>query len=127
MATYLRSCSRSKKKDFIIDCVLDEFNYEKRYKDKFDTVMDGIDGIPIAMLSGIGELNDDDQRCFNDICEGNHFKEIDKLEGLGEVAPNSMIDDAVKKQLIDTRNFISNNPASMNLQGGAAHWLKMLN
>ena len=89
--------------------------------------MDGIDGIPIAMLSGIGELNDDDQRCFNDICEGKHFAEIERLEGLGEVASNSMIDDAVKKQLIDTRNFISNNPASMNLQGGAAHWLKMLN
>lgn len=102
---------------WVLDCVLDRFNYEKTYTDKFDYKMENL-GIPVAILSGI-----DNDTELHTILSGADFDE----PGFGAVS--TMEDDlgALKTYLKRTRNYIRKNPHSVIYQGGAPRNIKMLN
>ncbi len=103
--------------NWIIDCVLDKFNIEKTYTDKFDYTMETTLGIPVAVLSGMKNESE-----LNGITSGSDFNTF----GFGAVSdPNDELG-ALKRHMVRTRNFIKNNPQSVVYQGGAANNLKML-
>jgi hypothetical protein len=101
---------------WVLDCVLDRFNYEKTYTDKFDYKMENL-GIPIAVLGGTDDTE------LQTILSGADFDE----PGFG--ATSSLEDDlgALKKHLVRTRNYIVRNPQSVIYNGGAAKNVKMFN
>lgn len=102
---------------WVLDCVLDRFNYEKTYTDKFDYKMETL-GIPVAILSGI-----DNDTELHTILSGADFDE----PGFGAVS--TLEDDlgALHKHLKRTRNYIRKNPHSVIYHGGAPRNIKMLN
>lgn len=102
---------------WVLDCVLDRFNYEKTYTDKFDYKMETL-GIPIAVLSGT-----ENEAELNTILSGADFDE----PGFGAVS--SLEDDlgALKNHLVRTRNYIVKNPHSVLYHGGATKNVQMLN
>lgn len=102
---------------WVLDCVLDRFNYEKTYTDKFDYKMENL-GIPIAVLNGTADDTE-----LQTILSGADFEE----PGFGAI---SSIEDelgALKKHLVRTRNYIVRNPQSVIYHGGAAKNVKMFN
>lgn len=103
--------------NWILDCVLDQFNVEKTYSNKFDYRMNGL-GIPVAILSG---ANDADE--LTGILSGTDFT----ISGFGHVEDTNAELGALKKHLVRTRNYIARNPESVVYAGGAKNNLKMLN
>ncbi|HEY0029150.1 MAG TPA: hypothetical protein VGC65_00215 [Bacteroidia bacterium] len=117
---------------YIIDCVLDQFNEQKDYTDKFDHRMEAktlLGGIPIARLSGVGSATIDNSEELDRILSGCHFSKMDQtIDGLGEtVEANSPMLKHIYDQLVATRDYISKNPNSVDVIGGAKNHLKMLN
>lgn len=100
---------------WVIDCVLDRFNYEKTYTDKFDYTMDTL-GIPIAVLNGTE--NDTE---LHAILSGVDFDQA----GFG--ATSTLQDDlgALHRHLRRTHRYIRRNPHSVIYQGGAHNNLRM--
>jgi hypothetical protein len=131
----------SSNKEYIIDCVLDTFDYEKPYTDKFDLNMSALNGlgIPIAYLSGFGEADDNlnlssllglDESGLLGIISGADM-EIN-FEGLGAIGftgkdLQKAALDKILAHLISTRNYIMHNPNSVLTSGGVHANLKMLN
>ncbi len=105
--------------NWIVDCVLDKFNIEKTYSDKFDYTMNGLKGlgIPVAILSG----SDADE--LHSIISGADFD----ISGFGATEDPHEILGAIKKHLVRTKNFIERNPGHAVYQGGAKNNVKMLN
>lgn len=102
---------------WVIDCVLDRFNYEKTYTDKFDYTMETL-GIPIAVLNGTEEDSD-----LHAILSGADFDE----PGFGAIPSLEEELGAIKRHLVRTRDYIRKNPHSVIYNGGAANNLQMLN
>ena len=106
-----------------IDCVIDGFNEEKPYSDKFDTKMDRnthLSGIPIEFLSGLENLTS----------EFNHGTEQllgCPLCGLGAEPTEAERLAKLKEYLVKSRDYILENPNSVIMSGGAKNNLKMLN
>jgi hypothetical protein len=101
---------------WVLDCVLDRFNYEKTYTDKFDYKMETL-GIPIAVLSGL-----DNDSELHSILSGVDFDQ----PGFG--ATSTLNDDlgALHRHLTRTYAYIRRNPHSVIFQGGARNNCKML-
>lgn len=108
---------------YLIDCVVDEFNYEKPYTEKFEYNMATLNGLPIAVLSGIEH---EDEELYG-ILTGVDFAEIDYLEGIGKAPSDKQELDAIYNHLVRTRDYIMENPKSVLTSGGAAAHLQMLN
>lgn len=103
-----------------IDCVLNNYNEEKPYTDKFDTKMDKhttLSGIPIEFLSGLGETEFDEQ--LECILEGTCLNGIESEPSEAERLAK------VKEYLVTTRNYIRENPHAVLMSGGAKNNLKM--
>lgn len=120
-------------KYYVIDCVLDEFNYQKTYTDKFDHKMEAktfLGGIPIARLGSIGNATIDNSEELERILSGCHFNRMDEtINGLGEtmsVEGNSAMLKHIYDNLVATRDYIRKNPDSVDVIGGAKNHLKML-
>ena len=109
---------------YTIDCVAHHFDYEKPFTDKIDYHMTQLNGIPIAVLSGLGNTPDDD---LYGILSGVDFAEIDYLEGLGRVPSSEQELTSIYNHLVKTRDYIQENPNSVITSGGAAAHLQMLN
>ncbi len=109
---------------FTIDCVAHHFDYEKPYHDKIDYHMTQLNGIPIAVLSGIGETPDDE---LYGILSGADFNEVEELEGLGKIPTDKQALDAIYNHLARTRDYIQKNPKTVFTSGGAEAHLQMLN
>lgn len=103
--------------NWIVDCVLDKFNIEKTYTDKFDHTMETL-GIPVAILSGINDAEE-----LQGITSGTDFE----MSGFGGTSDPEAELGALRNHLIRTRNFIQKNPESVLVQGGARNNLTMLN
>ncbi len=100
---------------WIIDCVLDRFNYEKTYTDKLDFTMETL-GITIATLSGTEDTE------LNAILTGVDFE----LGGFG--SDEDTLDlGQLKSHLVRTRNYIAKNPHSVIFNGGAKRHVRDLN
>lgn len=108
---------------YTLDCVAHHFDYEKPFTDKIDYHMTQLNGIPIAVLSGFGNS---DEELYN-ILTGVDFAEIDELEGLGIAPSNEQELKAIYDHLVRTRDYIIKNPKSVITSGGAAAHLQMLN
>lgn len=96
--------------DYItIDCVLDKYNYEKPYTDKFDFSMktQQLAGSPIEYLSGIEIEEDFIGLPIND-----------GVELLGDNPSEQQILDAQKQHLIQTRAELIKNPTRYILSVG---------
>lgn len=120
-------------KYYVIDCVLDEFNYQKTYTDKFDHKMEAktlLGGIPIARLGSVGNATIDNSEELERILSGCHFNRMDEtINGLGEtmsVEGNSAMLKHIYDNLVATRDYIRKNPNSVDVIGGAKNHLKML-
>jgi hypothetical protein len=141
------------RKQYIIDCVLDQYNEEKPYgpngdfdpSGKFDTKikpqMNGL-GLPIAMLSGTAggddftlsgeerELRDDPHGVLMGILAGEDFQGFEDLEGIGsaDVPAFTRIawENAHKEHLRKTRNYIAKHPWSVANNGGAKNHIGMI-
>ena len=109
---------------YLMDCVVDEFNYEKPYTEKFEYNMTTLNGLPIAVLSGLEQIQDEE---LYGILSGVDFAEIDYLEGIGKVPSDEQELRAIYNHLVRTRNYIMENPKSVLTSGGAAAHLQMLN
>jgi hypothetical protein len=112
---------KEKSGHYTIDCVAHHFNYEKPFYDKIDYHMTQLNGIPIAVLSGLGATPDDE---LYGILSGEDFT---ALEGLGTTSEQKKAFDAIYNHLVSTRNYIEKNPKSVITSGGAAAHLQMLN
>lgn len=106
-----------KQEYWVLDCVLDRFNYEKTYTDKFDYKMENL-GIPVAVLSGTE--NDAE---LNNILSGADFDE----PGFGAVFSLESELGSLKNHLVRTRNYIVKNPQAVLYHGGATKNIQMLN
>jgi len=93
-----------------IDCVLNQFNYEKPYSHKKDFTMN-LQGINVAVLSGTEE----------DV-----FDLISGVEGLGEIN-GSENEQAIFEHLVKTRNMIQQNPELISTVEYTPGFLEMLN
>lgn len=109
---------------YLMDCVVDEFNYEKPYTEKFEYNMTTLNGLPIAVLSGHDQIQDEE---LYGILTGVDFAEIDYLEGIGKVPSDEQELRAIYNHLVRTRDYIMLNPKSVLTSGGAAAHLQMLN
>ena len=127
----------------IMDCVLDEFNKEEPFGDKFDTLINPLNtmnglGMPIAFLNGIDEINAPEEleignaqddlmgilcgRDFDDM-EGLAGTETDQLSGNDKFRHKK----GLYNHLLKTRQYIAKYPASvMSLPGGALAQLSMI-
>jgi hypothetical protein len=85
--------------EYIIDCVLSKFNYEKPYTDKKDFLM-SLDKINIAVLSGFTPD-------VMDIVNG--LDGLDDMELLGADA-ESIRSQAIYEHLVKTRNLVAQKP-----------------
>ena len=115
------------KRYYVIDCVLNEFNEEKTYTDKFDHTMNSpktfLGGIPLARLGEVGETTINTAQAKDDLINGIHFNGIE----LGTVEEeNSPMLKAIYEHLVLTRDIIRKDPGSMDVAGGATAHLKML-
>lgn len=115
------------KRYYVIDCVLNEFNEEKTYTDKFDHTMNSpktfLGGIPLARLGEIGETTINTAQAKDDLINGVHFNGIEL--GIVEEENIPMLK-AIYEHLVLTRDIIRKDPGSMNIAGGATAHLKML-
>lgn len=109
---------------YTLDCVAHHFNYEKPFTAKIDYHMTQLNGIPIAVLSGLG--NSPDEELYG-ILTGVDFAEIDRLEGLGITPSSEQELTAMYNHLVRTRDYITKNPKSVIISGGAKAHLDMLN
>lgn len=109
---------------YTLDCVAHHFDYEKPFTDKIDYHMTQLNGIPIAVLSGLGNSPDDE---LYGILSGVDFAEVERLEGLGKTPSSNEELTAIYNHLVRTRDYITKNPKSVITSGGAAAHLQMLN
>lgn len=105
-------------RDVVIDCVIDEFDYEKPFTKKLDYKMkhDGL-GIPVALLGNPSTYG----------CACSKVGITNSLQGLGttdDIATEAL--QVLKQHLIDTRNHIIDSPESVLLEGGARAWISMI-
>ena len=116
------------KRYWVIDCVLNRFNEEKTYTDKFDHTMNSpktfLGGIPLARLGAIGDAAINVAHDKNQILCGAHFGEIevDELDGTED---NSPILKSILAHIVATRDIIRKDPSSIPA-GGAEAYLAML-
>lgn len=120
-------------KYYVIDCVLDEFNYQKPYSKKFDHKMEVqtlLGGIPIARLGGVENAAIYADNDLQAILKGAHIGCLHNVEDLG-AGETVLLDDkpfldSILKHIIATRDYISKNPDAVTVIGGAKEYLRML-
>lgn len=98
----------------VIDAVVSEFNYEKKYTDKMDYTMN-LKGINVAVLSGVSG---------ND-----HYEAVmaTSLSGIGLGAITNQSDlDKLYQNLVATRNAVAQNPGLVSTVDDPQALLKML-
>lgn len=106
--------------NWIVDCVLDKFNIEKPYSDKFDYTMNGL-GIPVAVLSGLGDAEE-----LHGITSGNDF-DIQGFGGDDDLGDPESELGALHRHLKRTRDFIRRNPEMVAFQpGGLGNTIEQL-
>ena len=110
--------------NYIIDCVVDKFNYEKPYTGKFQYNMTTLNGLPIAVLSGLDHAYDSE---LFGIISGVDFAEIDYLNGIGATPSAEKELQAIYNHLVRTRDYILQDPKSVITAGGPKTHLEMLN
>lgn len=117
------------KRYYVIDCVLNRFNEEKTYTDKFDHTMNSpktfLGGIPLARLGAIGCAAANVAHEKNNLLNGVHFEGVE-IDGFGATEDHSPLLDSILQHIIATRNIIAKEPQSMEIMGGAGEYLKML-
>ncbi len=96
----------------VIDAVVSEFNYEKKYTDKMDYIMN-LKGINVAVLSGVSS---------ND-----HYDAVmaTSLSGIGATTNQSDLD-KLYQNLVVTRNAIAQNPSMVSSVDDPQALIKML-
>lgn len=113
-------------KYYVIDCVLDKFNYEKPYTDKFDHTMNtSLSGIPISMLGDVSDATAEHSDELKAILSGAHFEQADSLLGATDDLAKPILD-SILSHITATRDYIRKNPDSVTIAGGATNHLKML-
>jgi len=98
----------------VIDAVVSEFNYEKKYTDKMDYTMN-LKGINVAVLSGVSG---------ND-----HYEAVmaTSLSGIGLGAITNQSDlDKLYQNLVATRNAVAQNPSLVSTVDDPQALIKML-
>ena len=98
----------------VIDAVVSEFNYEKKYTDKMDYPMN-LKGINVAVLSGVSG---------ND-----HYEAVmaTSLSGIGLGATTNQSDlDKLYQNLVATRNAVAQNPSLVSTVDDPHALIKML-
>lgn len=98
----------------VIDAVVSEFNYEKKYTDKMDYDMN-LKGINVAVLSGVSS---------ND-----HYDAVmaTSLSGIGLGATTNQSDlDKLYQNLVATRNAVAQNPGLVSTVDDPQALIKML-
>ena len=98
----------------VIDAVVSEFNYEKKYTDKMDYNMN-LKGINVAVLSGVSG---------ND-----HYEAVmaTSLSGIGLGATTNQSDlDKLYQNLVATRNAVAQNPSLVSTVDDPQALIKML-
>lgn len=98
----------------VIDAVVSEFNYEKKYTDKMDYPMN-LKGINVAVLSGVSG---------ND-----HYEAVmaTSLSGIGLGATTNQSDlDKLYQNLVATRNAVAQNPSLVSTVDDPQALIKML-
>jgi len=98
----------------VIDAVVSEFNYEKKYTDKMDYMMN-LKGINVAVLSGVSG---------ND-----HYEAVmaTSLSGIGLGATTNQSDlDKLYQNLVATRNAVAQNPSLVSTVDDPQALIKML-
>jgi len=119
------------RKYYVIDCVLNRFNYEKPYTDNFDYTMTPttLSGIPITMLGALEtqtvSLHDEIKNVLN----GSHFSCLSSIDETLLGNANSFAQpayDAIYKHIVATRDIIRKSPDSVVAVGGAKAYLAML-
>lgn len=98
----------------VIDAVVSEFNYEKKYTDKMDYTMN-LKGINVAVLSGVSG---------ND-----HYEAVmaTSLSGIGLGATTNQSDlDKLYQNLVATRNAVAQNPSLVSTVDDPQALIKML-
>ncbi|NVO09064.1 MAG: hypothetical protein HXX16_03790 [Bacteroidales bacterium] len=97
----------------IIDCVLNQFNYEKSFTEKKDFAMN-LNGINVAVLSGAGT---------NDVME--LVSGLDDMELLGADNETQRLQ-SLYEHLVKTRNLIASKPELISSVDYPPAFLKML-
>ncbi len=98
----------------VIDAVVSQFNYEKKYTDKMDYTMN-LKGINVAVLSGVSG---------ND-----HYQAVmaSSLSGIGLGATTNQSDlDKLYQNIVATRNAVAQNPSLVSTVDDPQALLKML-
>jgi hypothetical protein len=98
----------------VIDAVVSEFNYEKKYTDKMDYNMN-LKGINVAVLSGVSG---------ND-----HYDAVmaTSLSGIGLGATTNQSDlDKLYQNIVSTRNAVAQNPSLVSTVDDPQALIKML-
>jgi len=98
----------------VIDAVVSEFNYEKKYTDKMDYTMN-LKGINVAVLSGVSG---------ND-----HYEAVmaTSLSGVGLGATTNQSDlDKLYQNIVATRNAVAQNPSLVSTVDDPQALIKML-
>lgn len=110
---------------YIIDCVVDRFNYEKPYSEKKDfniKKLAEMNGIPISYLSGVNENSTDN---FFGVIFGVDFQQI-SMDGLGAVPFVDKVADAMYKHILRTRQELATNPDAVKKVTDPQAYMKML-
>ena len=124
----------NKDKYWVIDPVLNEFNYQKPFSKNFDYKMKAqptfLGGIPIAMLGGFGDRATLLANDLNDVVTGLHIKGIEEDYSLGSDGEALLNEkpflDSILQHIKATRDYIAKNPDAATVIGGAKNHLKML-
>lgn len=124
----------NKDKYWVIDPVLNEFNYQKPFSKNFDYKMKAqptfLGGIPIAMLGGFGDRATLLANDLNDVVTGLHIKGIEEDYSLGSDGEALLNEkpflDSILQHIKATRDYIAKNPDAASVIGGAKNHLKML-
>lgn len=92
-----------------IDAVLDEYDSEKQPIETKDFLIMNTDlsGVDISVLGGMEE---DALKEVSGILSGDDFKDINQMEGLGQIASREDELGAIQNHLIRTREVIARNP-----------------
>lgn len=101
---------KTNKQYITIDAVLDEYDTEKQPVETKDFLVmntSNLNGIDISMLGGI---EDETQSEISGILSGADFKELDELQGLGQVPSAEAELGAIRRHLQRTRNIIARRP-----------------
>jgi hypothetical protein len=115
----------SRKGYYIIDPVVDRFNYEKPYSGKMDfniKKMAQMNGIPLSYLSGFDSISDE----LMGILSGSDFQHIEQMEGLGETPSEQTMLNALYNHILKTRNQLRQNPGAFQTVTDPEAYLKML-